>query len=763
MSEQTQTFSVIGKSIPRVNGADKVRGRTQFTEDLTFPGMVWGKMKLSNVVHANIKRIDTTKAEALPGVLAVVTGRDTPVPYNVVFYKPTEHPLANEKVRYYGEPVAAVAAVDKRTAAEAVELIEVEYEELPVVVDPQTSLSQDDIRLHEAFPNNLHLDDQQVFGDVKAALEDAHLVLEREYSTNGVHNGFIENHAAIADFNPDNGRLVLHTNIQLPNTTQRILADTLQMPLDKIRVCVPFVGGAFGGKTEPTHMSIIACALSRKIGRPVKMVTTRRETFYINKGRHPSQVKLKMGFGKDGTILGADMDYLIDGGAHTSWGMVIMWFSAALMHLPYKIPNLTFRGRRVLTNRPIFGAQRGVGAVQVRVPVECLLDEAAQKLGMSAIELRLRNAVESGYQTKATVEVRHAEFKKCLESVREKSGFDEKHGKLPYGHGIGLAAGHYSTGGAYLLFNSYRPHSSANVKVDTESGITVFTGITDIGQGSRTVIRQMAAEVFGLSVNDVNLFCQDTMMCPFDNGTYDSRVTYGVGHAVKIACEKARKKLTDFVAAGMRLAPHHMVCREGQIFSQFNPKKTIPFKKALELYHSSVGSLYETGDYTPPQPKGNYSGSLIGPSPAFGFSVQAVEVKVDTDTGHIKILHFWEAGDCGKALNPMSVEGQVHGGISMGIGQSLFEDVVVNKDGIPLNPNFHEYCIPGFLDMPDIDGEIVDSYDPTSAFGSKEIGEGPLVVVPPLFLNAVSDAIGVRMTRLPLTPEVVLRAMGKIQ
>jgi len=762
MSESTQTFSVIGQSVPRVNGADKVRGRTQFLEDMSLPGMLIGKMKLSTVAHAVIKRIDTSKAEALPGVMAVATGQDTPVPYNVVFHLPTEHPLANGKVRYYGEPVAAVAAIDKRTAREAVDLIEVEYEELPVLVDPQASLSQDNLRLHQDFPNNIHLDDHQIFGDVAEAFKNSFLVVENEYYTNGVHNGFIENHGAIADYNPDNGKLELHANIQLPNTTQRILADTLKMPLDKIRVKVPFVGGAFGGKTEPTPLSIVACVLSRKTGRPVKMASTRRETFYINKGRHPSYVKLKMGFQQDGTITGVDMDYLIDGGAHTGWGLVIMWFSAALLHLPYKIPNVHFHGRRVMTNRPIFGAQRGVGAVQVRVPIECLLDEAAQKLGLSAVDVRLKNAVESGYQTKATVEVRHSEFKKCLETVRRNSEFDRKHGKLPFGRGIGFAAGHYSTGGAFLLFNSFRPHTTVNVKVDTEAGVTIFTGITDIGQGARTVVRQMAAEIFGLEVNDINLFCQDTMMCPFDNGTYDSRVTYGVGHALKNACLKARQKLTDFVAIGMRLAPHHMVCKNGQIYSKYNPKKTIPFRKALEIYHSSVGALYETGEYTPPQPKGNYPGSLIGPSPAFGFSVQAAEVEVDTDTGHIKILHYWEAGDCGKALNPMSVEGQVQGGISMGIGQSLFEHVTVSKDGIPLNATFHEYCIPGFLDMPDIDGVIVDSYDPTSAFGSKEIGEGPLVVVPPVMLNAVSDAIGVRLTKLPLTPEVVLRALGKI-
>lgn len=762
MSENTQEFSVIGKNIPRVNGADKTRGRAQFTDDMKLPGMLYAKLKTAKVAHANIKSIDTSRAESYPGVYAVITGEDTPKPFNVANHLPTEHPLAYRKVCYYGEAVAAVAAKDKQTAAEAVELIDVEYEELPVLTDPFEAMGQDEVRIHEDFKNNIHLEGEQIFGDVEEAFKNSHLVLENSYYTNAVNGGFIEPHAVVADYSPSNRKMVVYTNVQLPFTMQRMMPELVDLPKENIRVIVPYVGGGFGGKTEPTPYAFLTAVLAKKVGRPVKLTLTREETFFLNKGRHPSHVKLKMGFEEDGTITGIDLDYMIDGGAHSSWGMVVMWFSAALMQLPYKVANTSFRGRRVFTNKATCGAQRGLGGVQVRVPIECLIDEAAQKLGMSAIDLRLKNAVESGYKTRAAAEVRHAEFKKCLESIKRRSEFDKKQGKLPFGRGIGVAAGHYSTGGAFLLFNSFRPHSVANVRVDPEVGVTLYVGITDIGQGARTVIRQMAAEVLGVDINHVNLFTQDTLLCPFDNGTYDSRVTYGSGHAVKNACLQAKKKLTDFVAAGMRLAPHHMECKGGKIYSIYDSRKSIDFKTAVELYYNSVGALFAAGEYTPPQPKAKYDGNLIGPSPAFGFSVQAMEVEVDTDTGHIRILKYWEAGDCGKALNPMSVEGQIEGGISMGIGQSLFEDLVVNKNGVPLNPNFHEYCIPSIKDMPDIDGEIVESYDPTSAFGSKEIGEGPLVVVPPLFLNAVSDAIGVRLTRLPLTPEVILKALGKI-
>ncbi len=762
MTEENRQFSIIGKSVPRVNGADKVRGRTQFTDDISLPGMIYGKIKPADITHGRIKKIDTSKAEKLPGVFAIITGEDTPIPYNIAFHLPTETPLAGDKVRYYGEGVAAVAAIDEESAEKALDLIKIEYEELPYVLGPLESMSQDKVRIHDEFENNVHLNGEQNFGDVAGAFKNSHFVLKDKFSTNGVNHGFLEPHTAIADYNPDTKKLTLHNCIQLPNTTQRILSDVLEMPLNDIRVKVPHVGGGFGGKTEVTPSAIVACVLSKKTGRPVKITSTRNEVFILGKGRHPSCVEIEMGFTKDGIITGVDLDYIIDGGAHTSWGLVIMWFSAALVHLPYKVENVHFKGRRILTNKPTFGAQRGVGAVQVRVPIECIIDEAGKKLGISPMELRLRNAVESGYEAKAAVTVRHSEFKKCLEAVRDKSGFNEKFGKLPFGRGIGLAAGHYSTGGAYLLFRSYRPHSTANVRIDAEAGVTVFTGITDIGQGALTVVRQMAAEVFGLDVNDINLFCQDTTMCPFDNGTYDSRVTYGVGHAVKRACNEAKEKLLQFTAIGMGIAKHHLECGNRTIYSIYDPRKKIDFFDAITRYHSSVGSLFGTGEYTPPQPKANYEGNLIGPSPAFGFTVQAIEIEVDTDTGHIKILNHYEAGDCGKALNPMSVEGQVEGGICMGIGQSLYEDVIINEDGMMINPNFHSYLIPGPLDMPEIESEIVESYDPTSAFGSKEIGEGPLCPVPPALMNAVSDAIGVRIKELPLTPEKVLKALGKI-
>ncbi len=759
---EKRNFSVVGKSVPRVDAGAKVRGRAMFTDDLSLPNMVYGRIKPATIAHGIIKKIDYAKALELPGVLGVITGKDWPVPFVVNDHMPSEYPLTPEKVCYYGEGVAAVAATSEAVAEDALELIEVTYEELPVLLDPQEAMKQDDVRIHDFAENNIHVTGEQHFGDVDKALEDCHLVVENRYKTPGLYGAFLEPQSGLADYDTDNDKLTLWTCNQLSTYCQMTVARTLQMRPDKVRVIFPCIGGGFGGKTEITPAALVACILSKKLGRPVKVTYDRQESMWQLKGRHGADMVVKMGFNKDGTIAACDFDTTLDGGAHSSWGLVVLWFSAALLQGPYIISNIRFQGRRVYTNKGTAGAQRGLGGVQVRLAVECLLDEAAEKLGIDAFKLRHINAVESGHQTPSAVTVRHSEYKKCLESVVERSDYLEKRGKLPFGRGIGLAGGHYSTGGAFLLYPSFRPHSTANIRVDTEAGLTVSVGATDIGQGSTTVLAQMAAEIFGLPHTDVNMVCMDTTLAPMDNGTYDSRLTYGAGHAVKNAAIDARDKLLKVVAIGMGVRDFHLECGNGHIYSIYNPKKKIGFYEAVDRYQNSVGTLWGTGDYTPPQPKGNYQGNLIGPSPAFGFTAQIAEVDIDLDTGKVRIPRFWEASDCGQAINPMSVEGQVEGGLSMSIGHALYEEVQYGEDGRMLNSNLADYKIPSTMDMPELDTDIVDSYDPTSSFGNKEIGEGPATAGGPAVLNAIYDAIGVRITETPVTPEKILRALGKI-
>jgi 4-hydroxybenzoyl-CoA reductase alpha subunit len=763
MSRQDTSFRVVGKSVPRVDSADKVRGTAVFTDDLKLPGMVHGKIKYSSVAHGRITRIDTDKARALPGVLAVITGDACKKPYSVNNYKPTEWALAPEKVVYYGEGVAAVAAVDEATAARAVDLIEVEYEELPVLLDPREALQRDDVRVQEWAEHNVGYEGLQQFGDVEATLGTSHVVVENNFYSSYTHCGYLEPQSTVADFNRGTGQLTVYTCNQLPHYLQQTIARTIDHPMEKLRVVIPAVGGAFGGKTEATPACLVACLLSRQIGRPVKITYTREEVFHQNKGRHPAHMLMKMGFDDRGHITVVDFDCLLDGGGHSSWGFVVMWFIAALTHLPYRVPVVRFRGKRVYTNKPTPGAQRCLGGVQVRIAFESMLDMGAEKLGLNPLEVRLRNAVEAGYKGPTVIEVRHSEFKQCLESVAARSKFVEKYGKLPRGRGIGMAGGHYSTGGAFLLYPSYRPHSTAQIRVDTEAGVTLFIGATAIGQGALTVLAQMTAEGLGVDYRDVHVVCQDTMLAPMDNGTYDSRLTYGSAHAIKGATDDLRKKLFEVAAIAIGAGKDHLDCANGEIFSMYEPARKMPFKKAVYQYLSTVGPLFGNGEYTPPQPKGDYDGKLIGPSPAFGFTAQVAEVEVDFETGQIKIVGYWEAGDCGNPINPMSVEGQVEGAISMGLGAAFFEEMVMDAKGKMLNPNFHDYKMPTALDMPALDLEIVKSYDPTSAFGNKEVGEGPVGPVIPAILNAVYDAIGIRFTEVPLKPEKILWALGTIE
>lgn len=757
-----RNFTAVGKSVPRKDAALKARGEAKYTDDLALPGMLYGKIKRSPYAHALIKNIDCSRALALPGVQAVITGQEAPIPYGIVPQNPTEYALAVGKVRYSGEGVAAVAAVDEETAEEALELITVEYEPLPVLLDPLEAMARDDVRIHENVPYNIMYEGNQEFGDPDGALARSAYVLEKEFRTSYVNHAFLEPHAALAGFSP-NGELTLYASTQIPHYLHRTLSLVLQMPMHKIRVSVPTVGGGFGGKGEVSSAELCAALLARKTGRPVKVTYERGEVFAQHKGRHPCLIKMKIGVDKDGLIQAVDFDNILDGGAYAGWGIVVLFYTAAMIHLPYKVPNARFRGRRVFTNKPTTGAMRGLGGVQPRFAMESMLDELAGMVGISPYEIRMRNAVESGYTTKSNVYVPHSEFKKCLQTAVVKSGYLEKHGKLPFGRGIGLAGGYYISGTAYTLYMSYKPHSSAMIRVDTEAGVTLYCGATDIGQGSDTVMAQMAAEALGVKYEDVHVVSGDTTLAPFDLGSFASRVTYGTGQAIKMAAAEINKKLFAIAAAELGVRAEHLTAKDYRIFSRYEPKKAMDWHQAVEKYIDAQGPLVGTGHYTPPRTGGKFQGGKIGQSPTFGFSAQVTEVEVDLETGRVKVLKVTEAGDCGQAINPMSVEGQVEGSILMGMGQALYEEIKVAPDGKILNPNLHDYKIPTAMELPAIDSTIVESYDPTAPFGAKESGEGPIQPVIPAIANAVADAIGVRFTDLPITPEKVLRALKEKQ
>ena len=753
-------FRVVGTPVARKDAPAKARGEAQYADDIRLPRMLHGAVKRADVGHARILRIDTSKAQALAGVKAVVVGEEAPIPYGIVPQMPTEYALAYKKVRYHGEPVAAVAAVDPETAQRALDLIEVEYEPLPVYTTPEAAMAPDAVKIHEdnRFPGNIAYQATQEFGDVDKAFAEAHYVLERTFRTSYVNHVFMEPHSAVARFDT-NGELTLWSTTQVPHYLHRTLSRVLEMPMQKIHVKVPRVGGGFGGKGEVSNNELIAALLARKAGRPVKVTYSRKEVFLQHRGRHPIEIRMKIGVDREGRILALEYDGTMDGGAYGGWGVVILFYTAAMLHLPYKIKNVRFRGRRVYTNKPTCGAMRGLGGVQPRFAMESLLDQIAVDLGMSPYELKKKNAIGKTHRTVSGVVVRHSEYRKCLDEVVRRSGYLEKHGKLPFGRGVGLAGGYYISGTAYTLYLSYKPHSTALIRVDTEAGVTVYCGATDIGQGSDMVLGMMAAEKLGVPYDQVHVVSGDTTLAPFDLGSFASRVTVAAGSAVCEAADRILEKLFPVAALKLGCRPEQLAVKDGEIFSVFEEDKRMGFWEAVERYIDSHGPLTATGDYTPPRRTGRFKGANIGHSPTYGFTAQVAEVEVDTETGEVRVVSYHEAGDCGQPINPVSVEGQVEGSIVMGMGQALFEQVRVAEDGRLLNPNLHDYKVPTAADLPEIRTHIVDSYDPDSPFGAKESGEGPIQPVIPAILNAIYDAIGVRFTDMPVTPEKVLEAL----
>ncbi|GAB4267687.1 MAG: xanthine dehydrogenase family protein molybdopterin-binding subunit [Deferrisomatales bacterium] len=756
-----QRFQTVGTSVIRKDAAGKARGEALYADDIQLPLMLHARVKRADVGHARILSIDTSRAEALPGVKAVVVGEEAPIPYGIVPQMPTEYALAYKKVRYHGEPVAAVAAVDPETAEKALDLIEVRYDPLPVYTTPEEALAEGAVPIHEGNKyGNIAYQADQEFGDVDKAFATAHYVLEKTFRTSYVNHVFMEPHCAVARFDT-NGELTLWSSTQVPHYLHRTLSKVLEMPMAKINVAVPTVGGGFGGKGEVANNELIAALLARKAGRPVKLPYSRKEVFLQHRGRHPIEIRMKIGVDKDGYIQALDYDGTMDGGAYGGWGVVILFYTAAMLHLPYKVENVRFRGRRVYTNKPTCGAMRGLGGVQPRFAMETLLDQIAVDLGMSPYELKRKNAIGKTHETVSGVVVRHSEYRKCLDEVVRDSGYLERHGKLPFGRGVGLAGGYYISGTAYTLYMSYKPHSSALIRVDTESGVTVYCGATDIGQGSDMVLGMMAAEKLGLPFDQVHVISGDTKLAPFDLGSFASRVTVAAGSAVCQAADRILQQLFPVAAVQLGCRAEQLTAGGGEIFSVFEPKKRIGFWEAVERFIDAHGPLTATGDYTPPRRTGAFKGANIGHSPTYGFTAQVAEVEVDTETGEVRVVRYTEAGDCGQPINPMSVEGQVEGSIVMGMGQALFEEVRVGGDGRLLNPNLHDYKIPTATDLPEIRTKIVESYDPASPYGAKEAGEGPIQPVIPAILNAIYDAVGVRFTEMPVTPEKILAALAE--
>ncbi|MFH1178082.1 MAG: molybdopterin cofactor-binding domain-containing protein [Acidobacteriota bacterium] len=757
-------FATVGRSLPRTDGPAKVTGRAIFTEDISLPGMLYGRILTSPHAHALIRSIDTSAAAALPGVKAVITGKDvSDVPYGVSPARYDQHVLAKDKVRFVGDEVAAVAALDEATAERALALIKVDYEPLPAVLDPFAALEDGAPVIHEAarHKRNVCAAVDHHFGDVERGFAEADEVLEQRFVGNFTYQSPIEPHCALAEWDHARGTVTVWSSTQVPHYLHHQLGRVLELPLARIRVIKPYIGGGFGGKAEATALDFCAIYLAKRTGRPVQMTYTRREMFTHHRGRHKQYMDLKIGVKRDGRITAVEFDNVLDGGAYTSFGVITVYYAGSMIPTLYKIPNYKYFGRRMYTNKPPCGAMRGHGVPQPRFAFESLLDMLAERIGMDPIDIRMANAMEPNTRTVNDLDVLSCEFKATLQTVRERSGWDEKKGKLPFGRGIGIGCGGFVSGAGYPIYRSQFPHSNAIIRIlAAGEGATVMIAAAEIGQGSETILLQVVAEALGLDLGDLTMAACDTSIAPIDLGSYSSRVTLMGGNAVKMAAEDINSRLYKIAARELGCEPSELVSGERRIFNRRATHIGMSFAEAARRYFSLHGPLVGTGCYEPPPSLGgSYKGATVGTSPAFSFGSSVCEVEVDPETGKVKILKFTDAHDSGTVINPLTYHGQVEGSIVMGAGEVLTEDVVFDAKGNILNPNRHDYLIPTIAAAPEIDSSAVPSYEPRGPYGAKEVGEGSMVPVLGSIANAIYDAVGARITSLPITPEKILKAL----
>ncbi|MEZ6020988.1 MAG: molybdopterin cofactor-binding domain-containing protein [Planctomycetota bacterium] len=756
-----ESFQVVGKPHRKVDGRAKATGSAVYADDIQLPGMLHAKLLRSPHAHARIISIDTSRALALPGVRGVITGADLPTKYGVIPWTMDETALAVDKVRFIGDPVAAVAALDEDTANRALGLIDVQYEALPAYLDPRQALEQEGEPIHaNKRGDNVSKHVELSFGDLDGAFEGADLVLEGDYSFHGSTHGMIEPHCAVAQVDSA-GLLTLWSSTQITHYVHRALAHVLDLPAHRIRVIQPCLGGAFGGKSDPFALEFVTAKLAQITGRPVKMLWTREEVFYAHRGRHPMQLHYRTAVDKDGTLRGVDAKILIDGGSYSSFGLVTTYHSGQLLTGPYTFPSYRFDSTRVFTNKPPCGPKRGHGSVQPRFAFEVQLDEVASALDIDPIEIRRRNFLGEHTKTVNGQRITSNGFLECLEKVERASGWCERRGKLGRGRGLGVAGSMYISGTNYPIYPNDMPQAGIQIKADRSGVVTIFTGGNDIGQGSNSVVAYLVAEELGLELDAVRVIAADTDLCPVDLGAYSSRVTFMVGNAAIDAARKLRKQVVQAVAEKWEVDPARVRLVGGFALDLEDSERHIPSCEAFQIAEARFDTLGATGSYNTPTLGGDYRGGTIGASPAYSFTAHIVEVEVDEETGRITVPKVWCAHDCGRALNPMLVAGQIEGSVYMGIAEALLEHHQVNRFGLHAGPSLLDYRMPTTMDTPEIEAFVVESFDPEGPYGAKEAGEGPLHSAIPALANAIYDAVGIRLRDLPFTPAKVLAALAE--
>ena len=756
----------IGDYVPMIDGPEKVSGRAKFTADLIVPGALAGRIYRSPYSHAEILEVDVSEAAKLPGVKAIVTGADCDQTFGVLPIARTEHPLARDKVRYCGEPVAAIAAVDDVTANQALRLIKLKVRELPAYHTARAALAPDAINIHERRAHNVERDVFFELGDVEAAFASADLVREGTYNCAEVCQNQMEMHAALADYDAVRDRITVHASTQVPYYVHLMLSQILGMDMSRIRVVKPHVGGGFGCRTETLNIELIAALLARKAGGCVRLVVNREETFITHRGRPETDIRLKIGLRKDGRIAGVECECIQRGGAHSGYGVVTILYAGSMLYAIYDLHNVKYIGKRVLTNTPPCGAFRGHGTVDVRFAFESLLDQMAGEMGLDPIAVRRANLLQAPTFTDNDLMVSSYGLPECIDWVEEESGWKERRGALT-GHngikkGLGFACSHYISGASKPVNWTGEPHATVKIKLDFDGSIVVLSGAADIGQGSTTILAQSVAEVLGLDLARVRVVTGDSEVVPKDNGSYSSRVTFMVGNAAIDAANNLKAVLIAAAARKLDAKPSEIECL-GELYRAGAQDQGLTFNEVVTEALKDAGTITVTGNYsTIPESHGGkkYRGAAIGGTMGYSYAAQVVEVSVDEDTGVVTVDKVWVAHDCGRALNRLTVEGQVQGSVWMGMGQAMSEEVAYHN-GLMLTANMLDYRVPTIQDSPPIEVGIVESIDPHGPFGAKEAGEGSLAAFLPALTNAIADAIGLRFNDLPVTPDRVFAALEK--
>lgn len=750
--------------VPLIDGVEKVTGRARYTADLDHADALVGRIFRSPVSHGEIVRLDVSEARALEGVIAVVTGDDCLSTYGVLPIAMNEYPLARGRVRYRGEPVAAVAAVDAETAQRALDLIVFEVRELPAYYTSADARATGTELLHHDKPNNIEREVHHVFGDVGSGFAQSDLVQEHNVSCAEVNHAQIEPHAVLAEYDPVAQRLTMQSVSQVGYYLQLMLARCLNMDLSHIRMIKPFIGGGFGARVEVLNFEIITALLARAATGKVMMQLTREENFLTHRARPQTDIKIKLGMRRDGRITACACEVVQRGGAYAGYGIVTILYAGALLQGIYDIPAIQYDGYRVYANLPPCGAMRGHGAVDVRHAFECVIDRMARALGLDPFDVRRVNLLEAPTLTMNGLMVNSYGLAECLDRVEQASRWNERIGRLPPGKGLGMACSHYVSGAAKPIHWTGEPHATVNLKLDFDGGITALTGAADIGQGSSTMVAIAVAETLAVSLDRIRVVAGDSAITPKDNGAYSSRITFMVGNAAIDAARNLRTLLVEAAARKLEAAPDDVEVVGEEFRIGRGGQARLAFADVVKAALVDVGPITVKGTFTcPPEAQGGkHRGGAVGSTMGFSYAAQVVEVTVDEETALITVDKVWTALDCGRAINPLAVEGQIQGAVWMGFGQAMTEETRY-LNGLPAHAGLLEYRVPTIAESPSIDVQIVESHDPNGPFGAKEASEGALAGFPPALVNAVANAIGIDFDELPLTPDRVMAALVERQ